>query len=329
MSAGEVVLDQRATPENFSEAAYLAANPDVAAAVAAGHFPNGRAHFDAFGQHEARFLRLADAIPPLRAVKRDRLRAALEPAAVRAERPDGVFDCLTEALRAETGIAATGIAATGAVSATPYDDDVTALVERHAGGLVLDCGAGRRPVYYANVVNLEIAPYDTTDVLAVGEALPFRDGAFDAVISVAVLEHVRDPFRCGRELVRVLKPGGELICVVPFLQPLHGYPHHYYNMAPQGLRALFERDLAIERHVVSDGMLPVWSLAWIVRSWAQGLDGDARTAFLDLRLGDLLAPVPELIDRPWVQGLSAEKNMELASATKIVARKPLREGASG
>jgi hypothetical protein len=26
---------------------------------------------------------------------------------------------------------------------------------------------------------------------------------------------------------------------VPFLQPLHGYPHHYYNMTGEGLRNLF------------------------------------------------------------------------------------------
>jgi SAM-dependent methyltransferase len=312
-----VTLDRRATTENFSEAAYLAGNPDVARAVAAGGIASGRAHFEAFGQREGRLLRDIAAIAPLRARKRARLLAALDLSLPHAEHPGGALDFLTDALRA-----AAGIAPTEAVSANPYDRDVTALVERHADGLVLDCGAGRRPVYHANVVNLEIAPYDTTDVLGAGEALPFRDGAFDAVISVAVLEHVRDPFRCAAELARVLKPGGELICVVPFLQPQHGYPHHYYNMAPQGLRALFERDLAIERHEVSNGMLPIWSLAWIVRSWAAGLEGETRQAFLDVRLGDLLAPVAEVIDRPWVRALPAEKNMELASATKIVARKP-------
>ena len=79
---------------------------------------------------------------------------------------------------------------------------------------------GRRAVYFDNVVNFEIVPYDTTDVRGVGEELPFRDASFDAVVSIAVLEHVKDPFRCAREIARVLKPGGELICAVPFLPAL-------------------------------------------------------------------------------------------------------------
>jgi SAM-dependent methyltransferase len=112
--------------------------------------------------------------------------------------------------------------------------------------------AGLRDIYYDNVVNYEIVDYDTTDVIGPGERLPFRDGVFDAVISIAVLEHVRDPFACAAEIVRVLKPGGELVCSVPFLQPLHGYPHHYYNMTPQGLRALFERSLLIPTRVKTD-----------------------------------------------------------------------------
>jgi len=36
-----------------------------------------------------------------------------------------------------------------------------------------DAGACKKRAYYDNVVNLEIVPYDTTDVLGVGEVLPF------------------------------------------------------------------------------------------------------------------------------------------------------------
>ncbi len=41
-------------PELFEEASYLAAYPDIKAAVEAGHFPSGRHHYEAFGMAEGR-----------------------------------------------------------------------------------------------------------------------------------------------------------------------------------------------------------------------------------------------------------------------------------
>ena len=122
--------------------------------------------------------------------------------------------------------------------------------------------------------------------------------------------------------MRVLKPGGKLLCCVPFLQPVHGYPHHYYNMTPQGLRALFERKLDIQDQKVVDSILPIWSLTWIVQSWAEELRGLSREQFLSTTLKDLLAPPAALLDRSWVQSLSERKNFELASATLLFAQKP-------
>lgn len=48
-----------------------------------------------------------------------------------------------------------------------------------------------------------------------GARLPFRDGAFDAVFCTEVLEHLKDPRRCLREIRRVLAPGGRLTLSVP------------------------------------------------------------------------------------------------------------------
>ena len=310
-------LDVAATTDNFDEADYLEANPDVARVVAAGGLVSGYAHFQHFGSAEGRKLRLSSHIDKMRAAKMRKVGRILRtdmPCLQRGLKRDYLSDALRASAR---------IIDTDAVSAHPYDSYAEDLIGEFPNGIVADCGAGRRPTYYSNVVNVEIVDYDSTDVIAVGEALPFKTGSVDAVISVAVLEHVRDPFRCAAEIVRVLKPGGKLLCVVPFLQPEHGYPHHYYNMAPQGLRALFDDGLCVDDHKVVESTLPVWTLTWLLKSWSAGLSGPALSAFRQLTVGQLAdSEPPQLLSQSWVADLSTAKNFELASATVLFAHKP-------
>ena len=312
-------LEILASDENFDEDAYLRANPDVAQAVRKGFMRSGRVHFDAFGRNEGRRMRkpLADPSPIAEAKRRKlaRIRPLLRTDMPFAETPL-YYDFLSEELRAQFNIVDTD-----AESSNGYDHYANEIIEKNRDGLVLDCGAGRRPDYIDNVVNFEIAHYETTDVRGVGEVLPFVDSAFDAVISLAVLEHVKDPFACAREIARVLKPGGSLMCCVPFLQPMHGYPHHYYNMTSEGIRNLFAGMLQIDDVTVYGPILPIWSLCWIVRSWAAGLHGGARNEFLQMRIADLMDNPTKYLDRPFVKELSEEKNLELASATVVFAHK--------
>jgi SAM-dependent methyltransferase len=308
-------IEHLVTNANFDEDVYLASNPDVAEAVAAGFFGSGRHHFEIYGSKENRHARFTAYIASLRRTKMERLLPTLRldlPHLKNGEK----YDFLTAELRLDCAVIDTHN-----VSAHAYSTLLVAMVSRYSEGLILDCGAGKRNHYYDNVVNYDIVDYDSTDVIGVGERLPFKDGVFDAVISIAVLEHVRDPFACAAEIVRVLKPGGELVCSVPFLQPLHGFPHHYYNMTPQGLQALFERSLVVDSLTVPEAGLPIWSLAWIVSSWADGLQEPARSEFLSLQLKDLHQHASVLLDKTWVKGLSSDKNIELAAATLLRAHK--------
>ena len=304
----------------FDEAAYLATYPDVAAAVSAGAFQSGWQHFESCGRAEGRQRAPLSPAAPLdltqaKARKHARIRPLL-----RADMPmvesAQCYDFLSADLRA-----AFNIVDTENVSSGNYDANVRALIDRYRDGLLLDCGAGKRNVYYDNVVNFEIVAYDTTDVRGVGEVLPFVDGAFDAVISIAVLEHVKDPFRCASEIARVLKPGGELMCCVPFLQPYHGYPHLYYNMTHQGLRNMFDTQIEIDRIEVYESVLPIWALTWIVSSWAEGLSAATREQFLDMRVRDLTAPASDFLRAPFVTELPVSKNLELAAACVLFGRK--------
>lgn len=309
-------------PKEVAEAAYLKANTDVARAVESGQFRSGLQHYEKFGKAEGRTWGEREdtsaADPDLSEAKATKLKR-IEPLLLEEMpriRTASAYDFLTEEMQSEFSIVDTD-----AVSSNNYDGHVLDLIDRHRDGLILDCGAGKRSVYYPNVVNFEIVAYESTDVRGVGEVLPFKDNSFDAVVSIAVLEHVKDPFRCAKEIQRVLKPGGDLICCVPFLQPYHGYPHHYYNMTHQGLRNLFSDSINVDRIDVYQSVLPIWSLTWMVQSWAAGLTGKTRENFLEMSLGELLNPATTFLKSPMVTELSSEKNQELASANVLFGSK--------
>ena len=61
---------------------------------------------------------------------------------------------------------------------------------------------------------------------------PFRSGAVDRVGSNSVLEHIAYPHEVLAECHRVLRPGGVMVHVMPFVWWLHGYPDDYVRLTP-------------------------------------------------------------------------------------------------
>ena len=224
------------------------------------------------------------------------------------------YDFLTDELRSSAGVEVTTN-----VSAHTYDPIALDIIGRRE--LVLDAGAGLRDIYFPNVVNMEIVPYESTDVLAVGERVPFADASFDAVLSLNVIEHVRDPFQAAREITRVLKPGGELYCVLPFMQPYHGYPNHYYNATSAGLRNLFPT-LDVERAEVAGGGTPIFGLTWVLQWWLSALPPKAAERFASMTVRELAVDPMKLLPEPFVTDLGIEMRERLACANMLIARKP-------
>jgi SAM-dependent methyltransferase len=112
--------------------------------------------------------------------------------------------------------------------------------------LVLDagCGTGRYAAAWcrlfpaATVVGVDIndtilatglvSPDALTPIHGNLEALPFRSGAFDVVMSRGVIQHTADPRRALGELLRVCKPGGILY--------FYTYRHGLYDVILAGFR---------------------------------------------------------------------------------------------
>jgi len=84
-------------------------------------------------------------------------------------------------------------------------------------GRVLEVGPGeavfdRRGCEF---VAINVSRRGDPQVLADGQALPFRDATFDAVVATEVIEHVRYPYKLLRELRRVVRPSGRVLLSTP------------------------------------------------------------------------------------------------------------------
>jgi SAM-dependent methyltransferase len=108
------------------------------------------------------------------------------------------------------------------------------------GDFMLELGAGVDICDNANLIKTDAFIYSPNlDYVVDAHSMPFADNTFDFVYSLAVFEHLHSPWVAAKEILRVLKPGGKVYILTAFMQHLHGYPHHYFNMTTMGLKRIF------------------------------------------------------------------------------------------
>jgi SAM-dependent methyltransferase len=109
----------------------------------------------------------------------------------------------------------------------------SAIAQMFLCGCGIEVGAGGRPFplpdgvqcFYGDVRDRsELAGYFGTDAVSLNGRIDAQTmhevpaGSQDFVISAHVIEHLYDPISAIRAAVRVLKPGGVFICVVPDME---------------------------------------------------------------------------------------------------------------
>jgi SAM-dependent methyltransferase len=117
----------------------------------------------------------------------------------------------------------------------------TAALE--AGAMILDVGAGRGDFADLfegrNYLALDVYPYPEVDIACdLTESNPFREASLDAILLMNVLEHIYDTHALLGSLAAMLKPGGALICAIPFLVKMHQEPVDYVRYTHYALERL-------------------------------------------------------------------------------------------
>jgi len=185
------------------------------------------------------------------------------------------------------------------------------------GRLYLSIGGGPQRDHPA-FVNLNLGPFPNVDIIADAHRLPYADSSVDGIYCSAVMEHLYDPPKAVAEMLRVLKSGAVAYVRTPFLQPYHGYPHHYQNFTITGhVRIFTAAGFRVEESGTDVG--PSYALVHMIQTYFQ-------TYFP----GVWIKPVRlawALLGHGWFKGLDRRLNTrasahEMASTTYLVARKP-------
>ncbi|MEI6633358.1 MAG: class I SAM-dependent methyltransferase [Chlamydiota bacterium] len=129
--------------------------------------------------------------------------------------------------------------------------------------VVINVGSG--PVsLHKNIINVDIERHKNVHVIADAMNLPFKDHSVDGVITIAVLEHIKNPEKALLDFYRIIKPRGRILTYVPFIQGYHASPHDYHRWTIQGIEEAHRYFLKVESGVCSG---PTSALVWILTEW--------------------------------------------------------------
>ncbi|MEL6064358.1 MULTISPECIES: class I SAM-dependent methyltransferase [unclassified Methylobacterium] len=213
-------------------------------------------------------------------------------------------------------------------SANHSVDSFDNLAKALPDDLFMDLGCGRRSVTLDNVLYVEVYPSVSADLIVAPDCrYPIRDESLRGIGCFAVLEHTRQPWIVVQEMRRMLKPGGQVFIDWPFLQPVHGYPSHFFNATREGLTSIFEDEgFTVDHAFTGAHQTAAYSVQWLLGRFAHHLrltgDVELLHEFAQMRVSDLVSMSQQ--DPLWwkfLNALSPEGFAELACGNMLFATK--------
>lgn len=255
-----------ADDDAFDPHAYVLANPDV---PATGMDP--RRHFEKYGRREGRRQvnrAILDPAGPYRRAKLARF-AGLIQVDERVADPGRLPMTFGPRHHARADYAME--------SANPGFGPFAHAIASHPERNYLDLGCGVRPVVHENCLYLEVYPSITADLVVEPDCTyPLASASLDGIGCFAVLEHTARPWQVVEEMHRMLKPGGAVFIDWPFLQPVHGFPSHYFNATREGLKSLFAPGFDILEARTYPNQTPDHTVHWILGKLIRDLPSRAK-----------------------------------------------------
>ncbi len=183
--------------------------------------------------------------------------------------------------------------------------------------VVINIGSGNK-ILDSRFINFDYYPYDNVDIVGDATSLPFEDESVDAIINETVLEHVDSPDLMIAEIFRVLKKGGIIYTLAPFIVGYHASPYDYQRWTIKGLESIHNK-FYIYKSGVAGG--PTSGLLWIIQEWlAQLLSFGVKPLYKVLYITIMLITWPiKYLDIFLVYHPAAQN---IASTFYVLAKKP-------
>lgn len=119
----------------------------------------------------------------------------------------------------------------------------------------------------------------------------------------------------------MLKPGGRVFIDWPFLQPVHGYPSHFFNATREGMTSIF-KDAGFEVDIATTGhhQTVAYTVQWVLGALHARLPAELRPELAGMTIADVIAlDVQGELWWRWINALDEAAKAELACGNMMVA----------